>query len=71
MRNGAYRTGFKTLSTVTNAFLPIIFTTARRPSEGGNGESPCFIRVKQGDIFDETWTTETVPANIYYILSLE
>lgn len=71
MRNGAYRTGFITLSIVTDALLPIIFTTVCRPSEGGNGESPCFIKVKQGDIFTETGAAETVPANIYYILSLE
>lgn len=71
MRNGAYRTGFITLIIVTDAFLPIIFTTVRRPSEGGNGESPCFSKIKQGEIFAKKETAEAVPDNICYILSLE
>lgn len=70
MRNGAYRTGFITLSIVTDAFSSIIFTTVRRPSEGGNGESPCFANVRQGDFYAKSGDV-AVPAENIYILSLE
>ncbi len=59
MRNGAYRTGILTLSIVTAAFLLIIFTTVRRLSEGGKGESHCFI-MKQWDIFICTANSDIV-----------
>lgn len=70
MRNGAYRADFITLSIVTDALLPIIFTTVRRPSEGGNGESPCFISLRQGDFFAKSETAELSP-KYFYIRSLE